>query len=81
MIPLSEVHSNLAISLCLDQVRYAFGNQRGVKKKKKFRESHVFKNVANHRPGEPSVKVLSTELMNFHLMAKVSCFKKPEEIF
>ena len=47
----------------------------------KPKRSHVFKNVANHRRREPSVKVLTPEFMNSHLMAGVSCFRKPEGIF
>lgn len=51
------------------------------KKKKKFRETHVFKTMVNHRHGEPSVKVLTREFMNSHLIAGVSWFRKLEEIF
>lgn len=53
MIPLSEAQLKLAVKYILSsQTMFLETKEELKKKKKKFREIHVFKNVANHRHGE-----------------------------
>lgn len=52
MIPLSEAQLKLAVKYILSSQTVFLETKEELKKKKKFREIHVFKNVANHRHGE-----------------------------